>query len=143
MERREYLVNIAREAVSYGFTPIPVIGKIPRFYNWQNVRIDPNDPEKVVRRVRDFKTKDPNVNIAIVTGEASGVVVIDVETPGIPWWDELVRINGGIPETFTVRTGTGGRHIYFRSSLSISGRPAWEALCYLTAWRNTRLYVSR
>ncbi len=53
-------------------------------------------------------------NIGIVTGEASNIVVVDVDTPALDWWQELVRINGGLPETFTVKTPSGGYHYYFR-----------------------------
>lgn len=112
--RGRYLINIGRIAQGYGFVPIPVFGKIPRFRNWPNVRVDPNDPEKTLRRIGHLYTAKTGNNVGIVTGEASGVVVVDVETSDIPWWDELVRKNGGLPETFTVETGTGGRHIYFK-----------------------------
>lgn len=114
MNRKEYLMGIGRLAQSFGFVPIPIFGKVPRFQNWPNVRIDPTDPEKTIRRIGHLYDAKIANNVGILTGEASGVVMVDVEQSDISWWEELVKINGNIPETFTVETGTGGRHIYFK-----------------------------
>ena len=113
MDPREELLNIGRFAQSLGFVPIPVWGKVPRFRNWPDVRVDPNDTEKTIRRIGHLYDAKIANNVAIVTGEASGVVVVDVETSDVEWWKELVGLNG-LPETFTVQTGTGGLHIYFK-----------------------------
>jgi hypothetical protein len=113
-DRKNYLLQIAQLAQSYGFVPIGVNGKIPRFRNWQNVRYDPDDPQKNIRRISHLYDSNLVNNIAILTGEPSGIVVIDVDVPSLPWWNELVRINGGLPETFTVMTPSGGFHYYFK-----------------------------
>jgi len=84
------------------------------------VRIDPKDPEKTVRRIGHLYDANLANNVSILTGEPSGVVAVDVETSALPWWDELVRINGGLPETFTVQTGTGGLHVYFKYTPSVA-----------------------
>ena len=49
-------------------------------------------------------------NLAIATGEPSGIIVIDVEREGLQEFAKL----GDLPETVTVETGGGGRHFYFR-----------------------------
>jgi hypothetical protein len=108
------LMQIAQLAQSYGFVPIGVYGKIPRFKGWPNVRFDPNDPGKNIRRIGHLYDAKLVNNVAILTGAPSGVVVVDVDAPSLAWWNELVRINGGLPPTFTVQTGSGGRHYYFR-----------------------------
>lgn len=121
MDRKSYLLQIARLAQSYGFVPIPIYDKIPRFKNWQQVRYDPKDPEKNIRRISHLYRAGLVNNIGILTGASSGVVVVDIEQSALPWWNELVRINGGLPETFTVQTGSGGLHIYFRYNDNLSG----------------------
>jgi hypothetical protein len=53
-------------------------------------------------------------NIGIVTGAASGIVVIDVDAGGEETLARLEREHGPLPPTVMARTGGGGRHIYFR-----------------------------
>lgn len=96
------------------------LNKIPRFRGWQNVRFDPNDPEKNIKRISYLYDANLVNNIGILTGEPSGVVVMDIEKEGLPWWNELVKLNGGLPETFTVQTASGGLHYYFKYTPEIS-----------------------
>ena len=49
-------------------------------------------------------------NLAIATGESSGVFVVDVECPAV----ESFQSKGPLPETVIAETGGGGRHYYFR-----------------------------
>jgi hypothetical protein len=60
-------------------------------------------------------TRAPLANVAIVTGVASGVIVLDVDprNGGNESLAELERRYGELPETPTVRTGGGGHHYYF------------------------------
>ncbi len=57
----------------------------------------------------------PDANIGIVTGAASGIVVVDIDPRhgGDDTWDDLVAQNGRIPDTLETMTGGGGRHIIF------------------------------
>jgi len=128
--RAEYLFNIAKIAVSYGFVPIPVRGKIPTIPKWNLTRIDPKDPEKVARRVKHLtETKrSPANNVAILCGEASNIVVFDIDNVvsatsninGIRYWNQLITLNNKqnprepLPETFTVMTPSNGFHVYFQ-----------------------------
>lgn len=60
-------------------------------------------------------TKWPKANIAIVTGAASGVIVLDID-PAHGGEESLAGIeerHGSLPETVEVKTGGGGRHLYF------------------------------
>jgi replicative DNA helicase len=58
---------------------------------------------------------NPEANIAIATGKRSGVIVIDVDAGhgGEESLSELIRQHGDLPQTPTVKTGGGGRHIFF------------------------------
>jgi hypothetical protein len=55
--------------------------------------------------------------IGIATGPASGIFVLDVDITGDKAGDEtlaeLEALYGQLPDTLEVRTGSGGRHIYF------------------------------
>ena len=119
MTRRDELVFYAQLAQSYGFVPIPIKGKIPRFKEWQNVRFNPQDPDKNIRRIGHLYSAGLADNIGIVTGEASGVVVLDIDEGAIDWWKELIALNP-LPETFTVQTGKGGLHVYFKYEPRVS-----------------------
>lgn len=128
LSRKEYMERIAYNAFTYGFVPIPIRGKIPVTKGWTNFRNNPIEDQadimsgkypKNVRRVANLVQYKSADNVGIVTGEASGVVVIDIDTEnnGVGVWDELVEINSptkSIPETFTVQTPSGGRHYYFK-----------------------------
>lgn len=64
----------------------------------------------------------PNANIGIATGPASGIFVLDVDVkvpkgggiPGPQALKELERRFGELPATLTAGTGGGGEHRYFR-----------------------------
>lgn len=141
--RAEYLEQMAKFAISYGFVPIPLRDKIPVLKAWPDLVNNPRDPLKNARQVRHLVEAKGANNIGIVTGSASGVYVFDIELEGIPFWNSLVTANttdyatipsttvsvmsnepasrlaagvilSPVPETFTVKTGTGGYHFYFR-----------------------------
>jgi hypothetical protein len=61
---------------------------------------------------------NPNLGVGIACGAASGIFVLDVDNAGGKVGDEalaaLVSKYGDLPETYTVRTGSGGWHFYFR-----------------------------
>lgn len=128
LSQKEYIEQIAYNAFSYGFVPIPIRGKIPIVEGWTNFRNNSIDDHadiisgkypKNVRRVGNLVQSELADNVGIVTGEASGVVVIDVDVVdnGIGIWNELVDTNSpskAITETFTIHTPSGGRHYYFK-----------------------------
>jgi hypothetical protein len=57
----------------------------------------------------------PTANVGIRTGAVSGLVVLDVDPPhgGNQSLRALVAANEALPATVTVRTGSGGLHLYF------------------------------
>ena len=67
-------------------------------------------------KIRAWWRKWPEANVAIPTGAASGVFVLDVD-PGRGGEESLRALkarHGPLPETCTVATGGGGLHFYFR-----------------------------
>ena len=73
------------------------------------------DPEEIKRRW----TINPNAGVAIATGQAAGILVVDIDTDeghgedGYASLAKLVARNGDIPYTLSVATPSGGRHLYF------------------------------
>lgn len=58
-----------------------------------------------------------NFNIAVMTGRRSGLVIVDVDLPALEN-GEFKNLSKNVPEfenTFSVRTGSGGIHFYFKT----------------------------
>ncbi len=68
------------------------------------------DPETVARRF----DKRPGCNVAIATRPDLFALDLDVKTGGMESFDRL-KDGRELPETATARTGSGGRHHYFRA----------------------------
>lgn len=106
--------NFLQEALRYqslGFSVFPV---------WKGTKNKPILPWKKYMtsrpsetEIRDWWTKYPEANIALVTGKISGIFALDTEK-------DFDLSNLKIPEnTFTVKTGSGGRHFYFKLPQSL------------------------
>lgn len=66
-------------------------------------------------QIEGWWSRWPNANVAIRTGEVSGLVVVDID-PGHGGETSLARLvaeRGALPDGRVVRTGSGGRHLYF------------------------------
>jgi len=65
--------------------------------------------------IRGWWERWPNANVGVLTGRASGLVVLDVDPRhgGEQSLAELEDQFGLLPCTLIVRTGGGGRHLYF------------------------------
>ena len=85
-------------------------GKHPRIARW------PQQATTAVAMIRAWWHLWPEANIALVTGEASGLVVLDVDPRhgGELALNELQDRFGEWPATVTARTGGGGWHYFFR-----------------------------
>jgi hypothetical protein len=70
------------------------------------------DPARLAELFTDLNGA---VGVGIATGAVSGLVVLDVDVQhgGAGTLRELEAKYGGLPRTFTVLTGGGGRHFYF------------------------------
>lgn len=101
-------------------------GKHPRV-RWERFRErapDPGDVESWFRRW-------PRANVGIVTGLVSGVVVLDIDprNGGEESLRELEEAHGPLPATATVRTGGGGRHLWFAAEGAVAAtRPVAPGL---------------
>lgn len=71
----------------------------------------------------DYEAPNPDYNVAIVCGQASGgLLVIDIdnhEADGFETLREFEMTHGKLPETVTAITGTGGKHLLYRSTRSL------------------------
>lgn len=93
--------------------------------------INPRNKHPYTRNGSHDASKDPNVikewwhshpfaNVAIATGSASGIVVIDedldesVGKDGIHEVNKWEQENGKLPDTWMVITGRGGYHCYYK-----------------------------
>ena len=64
--------------------------------------------------IRQWWTRWPDANIGIRTGPESNLLVLDVDgKQGEESLIELERRDVPLPDSYTVRTGGGGQHIYF------------------------------
>ncbi len=98
------------EALKYhdkGLSIIPIRPKDKKpLIPWEHFQKERASTEQI----EHWYKKYPNANIAIVTGELSGIDVIDIDSE-----KGEEALTGYLPDTFetpTVKTPRGGRHIY-------------------------------
>lgn len=105
----ETMMDVASLALEWGFIPILLKGKRPLLPKW--------DQQKRETALTKFEKKK-DCNVGILTGAPSGVVVVDVDVQkgGMDKWQEILDKynNGEMLKTFTVKTGGGGLHVYFK-----------------------------
>lgn len=67
-------------------------------------------------KIRRWWRDGPDKNVAIVTGQGSGIIVVDVDprNGGNDTLAELEAEHGKLPATIEALTGGGGRHLYFK-----------------------------
>lgn len=107
---------------SCGRSECPSPGKHPVDEEWQHPDASADNDAGWWRMLAagDLSPSDwlPRANIGILTGEASGVFVVDVdpENGGDITWEQLCAQHDDepIPPTLITQTGSGGRHYYFR-----------------------------
>ena len=95
---------------SCGRASCDAAGKHPRILNW---------PEKATASagiIRAWWRRWPDANIGLVTGAASGLVVLDVDPRhgGHITLEDLQGRFGELPDTVEAETGGLGRHFFFR-----------------------------
>ncbi len=85
-----------------GFSVIPVNfqSKVP-LVNWREYQSKRASSEQI-----EYWFKNPEVNVGIVTGVISGIVIVDIDTKE--------KIGRPLPPTATTRTGGGGSHFVYR-----------------------------
>lgn len=86
-------------------------GKHPRIVTGKEHEAASTDPATV----RGWWSRWPDSNVGIVTGPASGLVVLDVDgDAGLQTLAQLEQRLGSMPPTLCSRTGSGGFHYLFR-----------------------------
>lgn len=103
------LLETALKYLSDGFSVIPVRPDKKPFIKWE----DYQKRKPTVDEIKEWWTRWPEANIAIVTGTISGVVVIDVDKPneGMKAVSEYLQTSK-VPTAMTPR---GGYHLYFKA----------------------------
>jgi hypothetical protein len=111
-EHPDATLAAARSYAARGWSVIPIEarGKRPlvAWTEFQQRRAEPDEIDAWFRRW-------PEANVGIVTGQVSGLVVVDVDAPhgGLESLASLEREFGRLPDTVAAVTGGGGRHLYF------------------------------
>jgi putative DNA primase/helicase len=103
------LHNITKNGCSCGDQDCPAPGKHPRIKDWP--RMASCDPSII----KEWWIRWPLANIAIASGSISGLVVLDVDkkSGGLESFNLLEQRFGPLPDGPRVKTGGGGRHLYF------------------------------
>lgn len=111
-EDQETVLSAARQYLTYGWSVLPLRarGKRP-LVHWEALQKAPPTTAEVEAWFRRWR----DANLGIVTGKASGLVVLDVD-PNHGGNETLQRIEqrfGALPATIAATTGAGGQHYYF------------------------------
>lgn len=114
-DRREVAFKLGLDYIKRGLVPTPLVGKRPIIKGWQNTTLD--DAEEKLSSVNNYN------NVGILTGEPSGITVIDIDgDEGLKNFRKILKSVGlkykGDPEdlldTYIVKTGRNGYHFYFK-----------------------------
>lgn len=114
-------MTILEAAIRYldlGFSVIPVDNKKHPLIKWEPYQKQRAPKEEI----EGWSRKWPNMNIGIVTGAISNLLVVDTDTA-----PAIVRVNDAIPESLLVpcqRTPRGGKHFFFQHREGFVNR-AW------------------
>src|SRR5664279_2097042 len=114
LEKQSQHIEAALSYAARKWHVFPVRGKRPCITGWQKyATANPETNE-------DLWRKFPDANIGIATGP-SRLVVLDVDNKhdGDAALTELCARHSWHLETYTVRTGSGGRHYYFETPQGI------------------------
>src|SRR5262245_53928724 len=108
-------VGAALELAVLGMSVIPIgagpDGKRPLLDSWKPYQ----DRLATEDEIRDWYRRWPGAGVAIITGPVSGIIVIDIDPRhgGDLTWRDMCWRHGSPEHTWTVRTPSGGMHIYF------------------------------
>ena len=104
--KKNPLYSKAFEYAVRGYSIIPIRkNKIPLIASWKNFQ----DVAANEDQIEAWWKETPSANIGIVTGKISGITVIDIDTKG----GKAVSLDV-FPKTYTVKTPTGGYHLYYQ-----------------------------
>jgi len=118
---RETTLTMALNYVRTGFSVIPIRGNYyARGQTYDDILRDSKAPlvawteyqrkHPKSEEIRGWFRKYPYANIAIITGQISGIVVVDLDSPEAIEWAEK---NGILENTLVAKTSRG-YHVYFK-----------------------------
>lgn len=89
-----------------GFSIIPLgINKRPLINSWKQYQ----ETRTTEKEFLEWLEKYPQMQLGIVTGKISGLVVVDIDD-----YKKDFKIEIDLPQTVTVKTGSGGTHYYYK-----------------------------
>jgi hypothetical protein len=106
--------------------PVPIVPgeKRPAFKEWERATHE-DALQRISRAMRYYRdnTGATTMNIGALCGSSSNLVIVDIDVKkhGMEKWEELIALHGD-PETYVVRTGSGGLHYYFHYRSCITSR---------------------
>lgn len=95
----EYMVH------GYSVLPINSESKLPLLSSWKEFQDRAASEEEITL----WWKKNPEANVAIVTGKISNITVVDIDMKA----DGQVTSLSTFPKTYTVQTPSGGYHLYY------------------------------
>ena len=98
--------------------PLPYMSKVPKLKNWQKAYFKSED------EIRAYAAAHPYSNYGIIPNDDVVVVDVDNRNNGMENYKKLKRKGYFKPKTFTVQTGSGGYHFYYKLSKDFSGQLA-------------------
>jgi len=98
---------VLRAALRYAPRTLPLRGKVP------NVGRDWPSWQATADTIRAHWATHPHDNVGVRTGRGLIVLDVDPRAGGHDHLADLEHEHGELPETLEVRTGGGGRHLYF------------------------------
>ena len=108
-----------------GLVPIPIAPgtKRPAITRWQ-LAICRENAYGIIRSTLIRFDWKKDINLGVLCGEKGGVIVLDIDVgdDGLSRWSEISSRHPPI-DTFTVQTGGGGLHFYFRWSKEVANLP--------------------
>lgn len=103
-------ISMLDHALAYaarGWRVFPLAGKVPKIKGGKGC-LDATTDEATIR---GWWKKWPEANIGLATGEASGILVLDIDGDE---GEESAKAFAPLPATLTGLTGGGGRHLLFQ-----------------------------
>lgn len=106
----------------YSLVPIKYMEKGPKLNGWSK-----KPPGYYNNTIRQSLATGGKINYGVITGQQSGVMVLDVDYPkdkplqsAVDWYEKAKIEYPELTNTFTVKTGSGGYHLYFVYDKEIS-----------------------
>ncbi len=129
------MLDLALHYAARGWPVFPLVagGKkpIPGSHGCLDASLDRN-------RMESWWSEHPDANCGIATGRRAGLLVVDIDPRHNPRWLDALRVLA-LPRTFTVRTWSGGFHLYF--ALNGDGTGSGTDLLPGIDWRCNGGYV--